>query len=185
VINHCGAYSPGFPLLHKFFFQLEYLQKKKFFPRLYKHLKTQDVSPVLYAPQWFITLFAYNLPMETLLRLWDIMLHEGMKIVFKLSIYLIKTVEKDLLKSDFMEIVRTLKDVSERDMVKNPDILIKEVLKIKVSKKLLDKVAKKYDKINTGLTGSKWKREAKMKEQVPEKVQNNKKKGNLKDTTRL
>jgi len=124
--------------------------------------------------------------METLLRLWDIMLHEGMKIVFKLSIYLIKCVEKELLKSDFMEIVRTLKDVSERDIVKNPDILIKEVLKIKVSKKLLDKLAKKYDKINTGLTGSKWKREAKMKEKVPDKVQNNKKKGsNLKDTTRL
>jgi len=53
---------------------------------------------MLYAPQWFITLFAYNLNMETLLRIWDIMLYEGMKIVFKVSVFIMKYVEKELLK---------------------------------------------------------------------------------------
>jgi len=159
-----GLYSPGFPLLHRFFFQLEYLQKKHF-PRLYKHLKAQDVSPMLYAPQWFITLFAYNLNMETLLRIWDIMFHEGIKIVFKLSLFLMKYVEKEVLKNDFSGIVRLLKDVTEREMIKNPDLLVSEVLKIKISRKMLDKVAKKYEKQSQGLTNqSKWRPEGKTKE---------------------
>jgi hypothetical protein len=33
----------------------------------------------MYCTHWFNTLFAYSLPFEQLLRVWDVLLAEGMK----------------------------------------------------------------------------------------------------------
>jgi hypothetical protein len=33
-------------------------------PQLYHHFKNEGVNPVLYASEWFSTLFAYNFPLE-------------------------------------------------------------------------------------------------------------------------
>jgi len=168
--NLHGLYSPGFPLLHQFFYQLEYLIQKDY-PRVYKHMKALEISPVLYAPQWFITLFAYSFPMETLLRIWDVILHEGLKTVFKMSMWVIKHVEKELYKMDFMEMVRCLKDVFDREIVRNPDYMVREVLKVKISKKLLDQVAKQYEIQNEKLKAQKQalklKKEQKKNKQKP------------------
>jgi len=138
-----GLYSPGFPTLHQCLLQLEYCQKQNF-PKLTKHLKQNDVAPMLYAPQWFITLFAYNLPMELILRIWDILFYEGIKIVFKLSLFFFKKLEKDLLKTDFPGIVGCLKTVHESDLCKDPDFVIHETIKVKLSRGTLAKLAKKY-----------------------------------------
>lgn len=37
----------------------------------------------MYCSHWFITIFAYTLPFDHLLRVWDIFLLEGIKIVFR------------------------------------------------------------------------------------------------------
>ncbi len=34
----------------------------------------------MYCSHWFITVFAYTLPFEHLLRVWDIFLFEGLKV---------------------------------------------------------------------------------------------------------
>lgn len=50
-------------------------------PRLARHLAAEGVEPELYATHWFNTAFAYTLPFQHLLRLWDIMMLEGNKVV--------------------------------------------------------------------------------------------------------
>ncbi len=52
-------------------------------PRLGVHLRNEGVQPTMYCSHWFITIFAYTLPFDHLLRVWDIFLLEGVKIVFR------------------------------------------------------------------------------------------------------
>jgi len=105
-----GLYTKGFPLLDQYFYQLEQLQKD-FCPKLYKMFAKKDETgmPLVltssYATQWFMTLFCkvsntadIILPMEVQLRIWDIFLHEGIKIVFKVAIFILKYNEKKSFK---------------------------------------------------------------------------------------
>lgn len=54
-------------------------------PRVSAHFAEQGVEPVLYSTHWFTTILAYSLPLSTqfqhLLRIWDIYMLEGMKVV--------------------------------------------------------------------------------------------------------
>ena len=47
------------------------------------HLRSEGVFPTMFCSHWFITLFAYTLPFDHLLRTWDIFFLEGIKTVFR------------------------------------------------------------------------------------------------------
>lgn len=83
LYNLWGLYSPGFPLLKEYFFVFEELLKSHC-PKLSKHLIKEGVTPQLYATQWFMTVFSYNMPFDVVLRLWDIVMYEGSKVVSSL-----------------------------------------------------------------------------------------------------
>eukprot|EP00878_Enallax_costatus_P046325 GHUV01056165.1.p1 GENE.GHUV01056165.1~~GHUV01056165.1.p1 ORF type:complete len:110 (+),score=12.21 GHUV01056165.1:82-411(+) len=40
----------------------------------------EGVVPSMYCTHWFNTIFAYSLPFEQLLRVWDVFLLEGLKV---------------------------------------------------------------------------------------------------------
>ncbi len=52
-------------------------------PRLAAHMEEEGVLPTMYCSQWFLTLYAYTLPIDHLLRVWDVFLLEGPKILFR------------------------------------------------------------------------------------------------------
>eukprot|EP00808_Paulinella_micropora_P004590 g30733.t1 len=141
-----GLWSPGFPLLHEFQFQFAELLKLQC-PKAHKQMQQTEppVGPMFYAPQWFITLFAYNLPMEFLVRLWDVMLFEGSsKIIFKTALYFIKSRERELSKADFQGTISLLKSVEETPILKDPDQAISEVLKVPLPRSKLRRLAAKH-----------------------------------------
>ena len=43
-------------------------------PRLHKHLEELDIRPVMYAADWFLTLFARTLPLYIVFRVFDIVI---------------------------------------------------------------------------------------------------------------
>ena len=47
------------------------------------HLKREGVLATMFCSHWFITLFAYTLPFDHLLRVWDVLFLEGPKIIFR------------------------------------------------------------------------------------------------------
>ena len=55
-------------------------------PRLGAHLRAEGVLPTMFCSHWFITLFAYTLPFDHLLRAWDIFFLEGIKVIFRCDI---------------------------------------------------------------------------------------------------
>jgi Rab-GTPase-TBC domain len=66
------------PGLHLHLYQFERLLED-LEPALYCHLNRRQVHPQLYATQWFLTLFAYRLPLQLVLRVYDLILSEGLE----------------------------------------------------------------------------------------------------------
>ena len=66
------------PGLHLHLYQFERLLED-LEPALYCHLNRKGVSPKLYATQWFLTLFAYRFPLQLVMRVYDLVLSEGLE----------------------------------------------------------------------------------------------------------
>ncbi|KAF2712152.1 RabGAP/TBC [Pleomassaria siparia CBS 279.74] len=66
------------PGLHLHLYQFERLLED-LEPALYCHLHRREVKPQLYATQWFLTLFAYRFPLQLVLRIYDLILSEGLE----------------------------------------------------------------------------------------------------------
>lgn len=98
------------PGLHKHLYQFERLLED-FEPALYCHLKRRGVTPHLYATQWFLTLFAYRFPLQLVLRIYDLIISEGLEAILKFGICLMQKNAKALLEiKDMLELTNFLKD---------------------------------------------------------------------------
>jgi hypothetical protein len=53
----------------------ELLLKKKLSRQFYSRI--QELSPLTYMTQWFLTIYSMALPWNTVLRVWDMFLHDG------------------------------------------------------------------------------------------------------------
>jgi hypothetical protein len=66
------------PGLHLHLYQFERLLEDVE-PALCCHLNRRGVQPKLYATQWFLTLFAYRFPLQLVMRVYDLLLCEGLE----------------------------------------------------------------------------------------------------------
>lgn len=83
--------------LHLHLHQFERLLEE-FEPALYCHLHRREVKPQLYATQWFLTLFAYRFPLQLVLRIYDLILSEGLEsAILKFGIVLMQKNAQTLL----------------------------------------------------------------------------------------
>lgn len=99
------------PGLHLHLYQFERLLED-LEPALYCHLHRRNVSPHLYATQWFLTLFAYRFPLQLVLRVYDLILSEGLEgAILKFGIVLMQKNAKALLgMNDMTSLTDFLKD---------------------------------------------------------------------------
>lgn len=85
------------PGLHLHLYQFERLLED-LEPALYCHLHRREVKPQLYATQWFLTLFAYRFPLQLVLRIYDLILSEGLEgAILKFGIVLMQKNAEALL----------------------------------------------------------------------------------------
>ena len=99
------------PGLHLHLYQFERLLED-FEPALYCHLHRRNVTPQLYATQWFLTLFAYRFPLQLVLRIYDLILSEGLEgAILKFGIVLMQKNAQTLLgMTDMASLTNFLKD---------------------------------------------------------------------------
>lgn len=62
---------------------------KKTCPPAYRHLQKHKIEPLLYMTDWFLCAMTRTLPWETLLRVWDCFLAEGIRVIFKVALVII------------------------------------------------------------------------------------------------
>ena len=91
-----GLYAPGFPDLKKKFYVLLNLEKK-FIPKIYDILKRDEVYASIYASEWFLCLFAKDLKPKILMRVIDVFLYEGYKVIYRFALAFLKMKEKSFI----------------------------------------------------------------------------------------
>ena len=76
----------------------ELLERK--LPRLSAHMAALDCDMSLLATDWFLCLFATSLPAASAARVWDALLHEGPKVLFRVALAQLRLHEGVLLAQD-------------------------------------------------------------------------------------
>ncbi|MCJ1294804.1 GTPase-activating protein [Xylographa carneopallida] len=85
------------PGLHLHLYQFERLLEDTE-PALCYHLHKRGIVPSVYATQWFLTLFAYRFPLQLVLRVYDLILSEGLEgAILKFGIALMQKNAESLL----------------------------------------------------------------------------------------
>eukprot|EP00812_Abedinium_dasypus_P001528 NODE_1185_length_1216_cov_44.881137.p2 GENE.NODE_1185_length_1216_cov_44.881137~~NODE_1185_length_1216_cov_44.881137.p2 ORF type:complete len:289 (-),score=122.21 NODE_1185_length_1216_cov_44.881137:332-1198(-) len=135
-----GLFMPNLPLLNRYFFQLQHLIEMHM-PTLFSHFAQQGVEPTMYASHWFMTVCIYNFPFSTVVRVWDIFLAEGVKIIFRIALALLKQNEDTLLSESFEQILQTLKMAPSRV---ESEQLISVALQIKLKNKALKDIESEW-----------------------------------------
>ena len=92
-----GLYKEGFPDLKKKFYVLLNLEKK-YIPKIYDIFKRDGVFISIYASQWFLCLFAKDLKPNILVRIFDVFLFEGFKVIYRFALAFLKLKEKAFIK---------------------------------------------------------------------------------------
>ena len=88
-----GLFFDGFPDLKKKFYVLLNLEKK-FIPQIYDILKRDEVYASIYASEWFLCLFSKDLKPKILMRIIDVFLYEGYKVIYRFALAFLKMKEK-------------------------------------------------------------------------------------------
>lgn len=113
LMNHYqlrDLFIQDMPGLHMRLYQFERLLED-LEPALYCHLHRRGISPHLYATQWFLTLFAYRFPLQLVLRIYDLILSEGLSAILRFGIVLMQKNSSTLLAmSDMSQLTVFLKD---------------------------------------------------------------------------
>lgn len=102
-------FSPDMRGLHRQLYQFDRLLEHSS-PLLYNHLVKQGIKSSMYASQWFLTFFAYKFPLDMVLRIYDIVITNGIEALLKLAVNLMLQNEKKLLSLKFDKLLEFLKD---------------------------------------------------------------------------
>ena len=142
-----GFYLPGFPELKKTFYILLNLEKK-FVPKVYELFKKEGMIPSMYASEWIICLFSRNLSFDVLVRIFDVFLLEGYKVIYRFALAFLKLKEDEFLKAKdgLVSIMKTCNECLEHVDVEN---LFKVAFGFSLSRKQIEKYGNEYDKVKS------------------------------------
>ncbi|XP_073674984.1 TBC1 domain family member 10A [Garra rufa] len=119
LVQICEKYLPGYYSAGLEAIQLdgEILNAllKRVSPPAYRHLEKHKIEPILYMTEWFMCAFSRTLPWSSVLRVWDMFLCDGVKIIFRVGLALLKCMlgSREKLKAcpgqyETMELLRAL-----------------------------------------------------------------------------
>lgn len=94
LVQICEHYLPGYysPKMEALLLDSEVFVAllRRVCPKALKHLQKHGVGPLLYMTEWFLCLFSRTLPFPTVLRVWDAFLSEGVKVLFRVGLLLVR-----------------------------------------------------------------------------------------------
>ncbi|KTF71195.1 hypothetical protein cypCar_00044422 [Cyprinus carpio] len=139
LVQICERYLPGYYSAGLEAIQLdgEILNAllKRVSPPAYRHLEKHKIEPILYMTEWFMCAFSRSLPWSSVLRVWDMFLCDGVKIMFRVGLVLLKCMlgSREKLKAcpGQYETMALLKALEPRYMQEG--FLIHQVLELPIS----------------------------------------------------
>lgn len=118
--EHKKYFMPGMPGLFQSFYVFDKLLKDQL-PKVHAHFDNLNLSPEMYASQWFMTIFTIGVNYESTVRIYDAFMTEGPKILYRVGLYIMKANEVFILRGGMEELFAIikifLKDVDEDELV--------------------------------------------------------------------
>uniref|UniRef100_A0A8C9EUJ6 RAB GTPase activating protein 1 n=1 Tax=Pavo cristatus TaxID=9049 RepID=A0A8C9EUJ6_PAVCR len=138
-------FKQNFEDLHCKFYQLERLMQE-YIPDLYNHFLDISLEAHMYASQWFLTLFTAKFPLYMVFHIIDLLLCEGISVIFNVALGLLKTTKDDLLLTDFEGALKFFRvQLPKRyRSEENAKKLMELACNMKISQKKLKKYEKEY-----------------------------------------
>ena len=138
-----GFFERNFPLLN-LYHHVFYEVFKKELPKLHEYLSSQQIPDQLWITKWLLTMFLYSLPPCIVVRIWDYIFSENLFALIKVSVGLLKMIEKDLMNLDTLGFDILLKHIKGDKKKVNQDddytFIIKDIdpeILISISKKII------------------------------------------------
>ncbi|MEE6481586.1 hypothetical protein FKM82_012911 [Ascaphus truei] len=121
-----GFFVPGFPKLLRF---QEHHDKilKKFMPKLKQHFESQEVYTSLYTMKWFFQCFLDRTPFTLNLRIWDIYILEGDRVLTAMSYTILKLHKKYLMKLSMEELIEFLQEALAKEFFFEDDFVVDQL----------------------------------------------------------
>lgn len=79
-------------------------------PDIHIHLSRQGVRSSMFASQWFLTLFAYKFPLQIVLRIFDVIMAEGIEAMLRFAVGLVRRNAATIIGLEFDQLLAFLKD---------------------------------------------------------------------------
>ncbi|CAE7544677.1 Evi5 [Symbiodinium pilosum] len=135
-------YRPRFPKLGVIIWQFDRIVEG-FLPKVHAALTKHGVNSEYYAIQWFLSLFASDLPQRVVRRIWDRFLVAGWRIIVQVGLALLYSIQDEL---DDMETCVALSFLRKFAQTRNPQSegLLKTASSFKVSHRLLSALEAAY-----------------------------------------
>ncbi|XP_042296653.1 uncharacterized protein LOC121916017 [Sceloporus undulatus] len=121
-----GFFIPGFPKLQRFQAHHEAILNK-LFPKLKKHMDKEQMSTGIYTTKWFLQCFIDRTPFTLTLRLWDIYILEGEKVLTAMAYTILKLHKKRLLKMTLEDLREFLQEKIAASLLFEDDIVIEQL----------------------------------------------------------
>lgn len=135
-------YTPTLVGLRKAFFVFEKCLER-FLPKLALHLAKEGYTPPIYASRWFCTLCG-DLPLECTLRVWDVMLNDGPKILYRVGLAILKVAKPQLMEADMENFPDILNDV-QRTL--NAEDLISLAIKFRLRRRFMHRCETQFESL--------------------------------------
>ncbi|KAI9300435.1 rab-GTPase-TBC domain-containing protein [Cunninghamella echinulata] len=120
-------------------------------PRLDAHLSQHSIHPAMYASQWYLTLFAYSLPIHLVMRIYDLVFAEGaVETITRVAIAIMQKNEDILLNiHDFEQLMMYLssKKLYEVAYQSDAEMVITDAMALShtITKIKMDNIAETHD----------------------------------------
>jgi hypothetical protein len=132
-----NMYRPGLPLLTTLLYKFDRLIQV-YMPNLSLHFQALQVTAVMYASEWFSTIFAYNFDFEVAARIWDVFLVEGVTYLLNLALAILKIAEPELLKLNFEETILYLKERGYHTLINQSIFKLADSFDVKLIMKFIE-----------------------------------------------
>jgi len=106
-------YVSEMPDLHLRFYQFSNLLTLHL-PEVASHLIGLRITPMLYANEWFLTLFTYTFPEKEVVQIFDLFFLEGLPVLFRIGLAIMSLLKPKLIKCGLEGCLRLLKDIGNR-----------------------------------------------------------------------
>ncbi|XP_062373135.1 TBC1 domain family member 10A isoform X2 [Sardina pilchardus] len=145
LVQICEKYLPGYYSAGLEAIQLDgeilFALLKRASPVAHRHLKKHKIEPILYMTEWFMCAFSRTLPWASVLRVWDMFFCEGVKIIFRVGLVLLRCMlgsqEKLKAYQGQYETMELLRHIEPRYM--HETFLVNEVIELQVSERDVEK----------------------------------------------